>query len=145
MREYALVRQAPAFDDLISLCFYPLQNAGSCAFEVIEPEYIDGSGINTQGNVTSETVYSYAVQDVSAYDYVLLPLVSKGTTNRQTGFRADPATGTINTKAHLSGKANVAGEDVSIYGLFKVDASQPYAVINALSDYHPAVIGIHVN
>ena len=137
---FGIIRQ-PYFN-LLGLLFNPLLDISEYEFEIINPEYIDGSYVTGAGQILSEAAFSYAVQDVSKYDYVLLPIALKGTINtRRTGFRADPNSGAINTQANIAANSNGPGLYSTAYFLTDVDDSMPYAVVNALSDWHPPIIG----
>lgn len=74
MREYAIVRQNPGFNDMIALPFDQLFDLSNAAIEVIEGEWYENKTVSgNTATLTDNSLYDVFIAEISKYDYVLIP------------------------------------------------------------------------
>lgn len=112
--------------------------------EVIDPEYIDNYHVAyNNGNASSEPGYCYSVQDVSKYEYVLVPVCGGSQTAAWTasGLNATGIGAAFNERIVNIHKGLVNDELSCAWGLLLVDATHFMLVINTMMNFKMPFIG----
>lgn len=143
MRDVATVRQQPGFNDLIALCFPILDDLSNAAIEVIDCEWADGYVSSTSGDITADTDYKNTLVDVSAYDWVLIPMFKKGSTTTYSGLCS--GAGTSITQRLTAAVGAGYTEDTCYYALMPTSETSNYVLATVSADNPTPVIGIKVS
>lgn len=125
--------------DLLAL-FFPLrEDIDTYSFEIVDPEYIDGSYFKSDGTVTASTSFAYSITDVSKYDYVILPNCCAANLAGYSGLRANASSGALTTK-ELCFRSGATG-NFAAWAMFPVGTT-PYACVTASKTQYLPIIGI---
>lgn len=124
--------------NLFGLLFPPLTDISEYEIEVIQPEYIDGYRCNIDGSLAASSLWCYAVEDVSKYDYVLMPLTNKTSSGYSSGLN-DVGVGA--SFANFSFSVRATSFECSCYALMPISGTTHVAIINTLVDYKLPLVG----
>ena len=139
MREYALVRQKPAYEDLLAIPFR-IGNMDGLSFEIIEPEWIEGSYYSSGTAGTSNNAdMKRAVVDCSKYDYVIYSITSKfPSTNVYAGTRPDTDPGQMQDmlvlRSDIAPAYAVADTTINNYLLLSQKIDNPAPIIGVIKE-----------
>lgn len=125
--------------DLMALVFSGTKRLDNYNIEAFQPTYTDGSYFKSDGTLGTNSSFSYAVEDVSKYDFVFIPNVAGANVLTYSGLRSAAASGALTTKelAYKSGST----APTCAYALFEVGTTG-YACISASSDMKLPIIGL---
>ena len=141
MKDYSITRIPN--NDLIGLLFYPIVSLSEYEIEVIHPEYVDGSVVTGSGSLSPDSTMSYAVVDVSKYDYVIAPITTDiAGTSYYTGFNATGIGAYISSSKAISLRSGSNGGTITAWGIFKIDSQHIKCVINCRVNAKMPVIGL---
>ena len=136
----------PPVGDQIGMYFPMVYDLGKCAVEAIVPEWIEDYYISNSstGATTAKTGYHYAFVDVSAYNWVILPIYKSEVTGMYTGMCHGSGTA-IQPRVAITMASGYTDPAIA-YCAFKVDPDNnlDYAAITCKSDAYTPVIGIKV-
>lgn len=144
--DFGIIRQA---DHNLLACMFPnFPDISEYDFEIINPEYIDGGLIVSNGGYTASPAFSYAVVNISKYDYVLAYAAATGATVISSGTTGSQS-GTGEAFSRYGGAKSTLGLVTSLWTLIPVD--KDYLVLNTVNKLYAPVIGFkrhrsdHVN
>lgn len=124
--------------DLMGLFFGAGLNYDGYSIEELWPTYTDGSYFKSDGTTDTNASFSYAIEDVSKYDFVIIPNVAGANLATYSGLRDNQGSGAFSKKyiSYKSGSSLVT----TAYAIFPV-GSTTWACITAASGLKLPVIG----
>lgn len=137
MNDYGIIRQYGE-KDLIGVPVRPITNFDHAKFEVIEPEWIEGSYYTSASGTATNSDMKYAIIDCTKYDYVLAGVSSEVSGNVFTGTRLAIDSGAMQQYV------NMRSEGCSSFVLFDLTTYKYLLVSQSITKSVP-VIGIILN